>query len=147
MLYRVYFKIDIDAANSKVWDVLWGKETYPKWTKIFSEDSQVETDWEEGSKALFTNGEGSGMVSRIYKRITNEFMGIEHLGMLEKGVELPPDEKTKDWVGAKEDYTLTEENGITTLEVGMDSAEEYQSYFEKTFPKALQIVKELSENL
>ncbi|MBD0825376.1 SRPBCC domain-containing protein [Aestuariibaculum marinum] len=146
MLQRVNFKVEISAEKSKVWEVLWGAETYPKWTKVFSEDSQVKTDWQEGSKALFVNGEGSGMVSRIYKRVTNEFMGIEHLGMLEKGIELPPDEKTKDWLGAKEDYTLTKVNGLTTLEVGLDTAEEYQLYFEKTFVEALQIVKELSEN-
>lgn len=145
MLNKLKFDIDIHAEKSKVWGVLWGKESYPKWTKIFAEDSQVETDWQEGSKALFVNGEGSGMRSRIYKRVTNEFMGIEHLGMLEKGVELPLDEKSKEWFGAKEDYSLTEKNGITTLEVEMDASEEYQSYFDESFPKALNIVKELSE--
>ncbi|GAA4301695.1 SRPBCC domain-containing protein [Aestuariibaculum suncheonense] len=146
MLHRLSFKVGINAKSEMVWNVLWGKVTYPQWTKIFSEDSQVETDWVEGSTALFTDGKGSGMRSRIYKRITNEFMGIEHLGMLEQGVELPPNEKTKDWLGAKEDYTLTETNGVTTLEVGLDTVKEYESYFYETFPKALQIVKDLSEN-
>ena len=59
------FKIEIDAPREKVWDVLLGEKTYPIWTQAFSENSQVETDWQKGSKALFLDGNGRGMVSRI----------------------------------------------------------------------------------
>ena len=40
------FKIEINASREKVWDVLFGKETYPQWTTVFSEGSMVETDWQ-----------------------------------------------------------------------------------------------------
>lgn len=50
------FNVEINASKEKVWDVLLGKETYPQWTKTFSEDSNVITDWQKGSKALFHDG-------------------------------------------------------------------------------------------
>ncbi len=48
------FKIKIAAPREKVWKILWGDNTYPAWTSAFAEGSRAETDWEEGSKVLFS---------------------------------------------------------------------------------------------
>lgn len=50
---KIKFKTTINAAKEQVWDVLFGVETYPKWTAVFAEGSQVETDWKKGSRAFF----------------------------------------------------------------------------------------------
>ena len=39
------FNIEINAGREKVWDVLFGEQTYPLWTAAFSEGSKVITDW------------------------------------------------------------------------------------------------------
>jgi hypothetical protein len=54
-------------------------------------------------------------------------------------------EETKKWSGALETYTLTEEEGVTTVKVEMDIAEAYKDMFTETFPRALEQVKILSE--
>ena len=64
---KLNFSIKISAQRKKVWNVLFDDETYRKWTSVFAPGSYAETDWKEGSKALFLDGTGNGMVSRIAK--------------------------------------------------------------------------------
>ncbi len=137
---KINFSVDINAPREKVWNVLWDDASYRSWTSVFSEGSHAETDWKEGSKVLFLNETGDGMVSKIAKKNEPEFMSFEHLGEVKNGVE-----EQKEWAGAHEDYMLKETNGITHLQVEMDSTAEFEEYFSKTFPKALEKVKELSE--
>jgi hypothetical protein len=141
------FKISINAPKEKVWKILWEDTSYRKWTGVFSEGSYAVTDdWKEGSKVLFLDGKGQGMVSKIEKNRPNEFMSIKHLGTVKNGVEDMDSEQTKQWAGAKENYTLKEAGGITTLAVEMDITDEYKGYFMNTWPKALEQIKTLSEN-
>lgn len=144
------FKIEINAPKEKVWDVLFGEKTYPMWTRAFSEGSMVETDWQKGSKALFLDGNNRGMVSRIAENVPNEFMSIEHLGMYDNGVEDYESEQVKMWAGAKENYTLKELEGKTDLYIYMEMDESEKNkqmieMFADMWPKALNLVKELSE--
>lgn len=139
------FNILIDASPGKVWNTLLGEETYPLWTSVFAEGSTVKTDWKEGSKALFLDGKGEGMVSVIDKNIPNEFLSIKHLGMIKNGVEDMESEEVKKWSGALENYILKPSNGRTELIIDMDMSEEFKDYFLTTWPKALEKVKELAE--
>jgi len=144
---RKDFKVIINAPREKVWDVLWNDKTYPKWTAPFSEGSLAKSDWKEGSKIYFVNDHGEGMVAVIDKRKDPEIMNFKHLGMIDKnGNEDLESEKVKPWAGAMEKYRLEEENGKTRLTVNMDLEDEYKDYFLKTWPKALDRLKELAEN-
>jgi hypothetical protein len=143
---KLNFKAVINATPEKVWKVLWADDTYRKWTSAFAEGSYAETDWKKGSKVLFLDGEGRGMVSRIAENRPNEYMSIEHLGEIKDGVEDTSSEKVKDWAGAHENYTLKKVNGKTELIVDMDITEEYKEMFSKMWPVALDNVKRLSEN-
>ncbi len=140
-------QIDINAPREKVWDILWGKETYPQWTKAFNEDSRVETDWKVGSRALFTDSNGDGMVSRIAENIPNEFMSIEHLGTIMGGVEDTSSPAVAQWAGAHEDYRLQEIDGGTRvlIEMDVDDKSEWAEEFKKIWPKALATLKEIAE--
>ena len=144
-MHNLAFTILIHSSPERVWDVLWGEHSYPAWTSVFSEGSRVETTWEEGSKVLFLDGKGSGMVSRIARIVPNEYMSFEHLGEVKEGVEDTQSEKVKTWAGSKENCKLTKEGNKTLLEVDMDINEEWAAYFNETFPKAMDKVKELSE--
>ncbi len=140
------YKTVINAPREKVWDVLWGEDTYPKWTSVFAEGSMAETDWAKGSKVLFTDGKGSGMVSRIEENIPHEYMSIEHLGEIRDGVVDTESDMVKAWAGSHENYTLTSvgENQ-TEVTVDMDFNEEFAEMFRNIWPKALAKLKELSE--
>lgn len=143
---KIHFSILINASPEKIWKILWTDETYRKWTTAFAEGSYAETDWKQGSKVIFSDGKGQGMVSRIAENRPNEFMSIEHLGMIKDGIEDTTSEAVKPWAGAHEDYTLKKVNGKTELNIDMDITEEFKDMFSSMWPKALQSVKELSEN-
>lgn len=139
------FKVLIDAPREKVWEVIIGKDTYPQWTAPFSEGSNVETDWKKGSKAIFHDGKGSGMVSEIAENKPNEFLSIRHLGMLQNGVEDLDSEEVKKWSGSLENYTLKDVDGKTEWTVEMDTSGEWEEYMNNTWPLAFQKAKELAE--
>ncbi|HZB14483.1 MAG TPA: SRPBCC domain-containing protein [Chryseolinea sp.] len=143
---RHQFKTTINAPREKVWEILWGDETYPQWTSAFSEGSQVQTDWKKGSKVLFLDGKGDGMVSVVADNIANEFMSFKHLGMLNNGKEDLETAKQKGWSGAIENYTLKTVNGQTELTIDQDVEADYKEYFLSTWPKALEKLKTLAEN-
>ena len=136
------FNTAINAPKEKVWNILWGKDTYPQWTVVFSEDSNVKTDWKEGSDVFFTDGTDNGMYAIIKKKDDYKQMTFQHQGMLKDGVKETADSS---WAGATEDYQLNESNGKTNLAVSVDVTEDHVDSFQKIFPKALDIVKNLSE--
>ena len=140
------FKILINAPREKVWEKLWNDASYREWTAVFAEGSSAETDWNEGSRVLFTDGSGNGMVSTIASKKNNEIMSFKHLGVLKDGVEDLNSDEVKKWSGAMENYYLRQEGNKTELVVEMDIAEDYSAYFEEKFPMALNKVKELSES-
>lgn len=143
---KINFSTSINAPREKVWDVLWNDDSYRKWTSVFTEGSYAKTDnWKEGSKVLFLSPGGDGMVSKVASNKKNAFMSFEHLGVVKNGVEDTESESVKGWAGARENYTLTEEGGKTELMVDMESTDEFKDYFIKTFPVALEKVKELAE--
>jgi uncharacterized protein YndB with AHSA1/START domain len=139
------FKIAIDAPREKVWNVLWADDSYRAWTAPFSEGSHAISDWKKGSKVLFLDGKGMGMVSRIDETTPNEYMSFEHLGSIKDGVEDITSDEAKSFAGAHENYTLKDVGGKTELIVDMDMDDQYKDYFTQTFPKALAKVKELAE--
>ena len=61
------YEIIINAPKQKVWNVLWGENTYSEWTKFFNPNSAsyMKSDWKIGGKTYFVNNEGAGMVSTI----------------------------------------------------------------------------------
>lgn len=137
----LHFSINIHAPKEKVWDVLWNDASYKEWTFVFFEGSYAESDWNEGSKIRFLTPKGDGMYGIIKKKAPFEQMVFEHHGEVKAGME-----EKKDWVNATEAYYLSEHGGITKLDVQLNTTEDFKSYFDNTFPKALEIVKQLSEN-
>ncbi len=124
--------------------------TYRLWTTSFNEGSYYQGDWSKGSKILFLGpnpetGKEGGMVSRIAENKLYEFISIEHLGMINDGVEDTMSEEAKKWTPAFENYTFKEVNGKTSVFVDMDINEEYKEMFEEMWPNALQKLKELAE--
>lgn len=139
------YSVLINAPKDRVWKILWNDDTYRQWTSVFSEGSYAESDWEEGSKIRFLTPEGSGMYSVIEKMEVNRFMSFRHDGEIKKGIEEPLNDESRKWSGTTENYTLSENEGVTELVVELGISEEMESYFEEHFPKALAKVKEIAE--
>ena len=146
------YKVLIDAPQNRVWNILWGNDTYPQWTSAFMEGSRVESlnspqeqVRRKGNKVRFLGPDDEGMVSTIAENKPNEFMSIKHLGVVKKGVEDYDSPQSKEWSGSLENYSLRSIGGKTELAVEMDITQEYLDYFNNTWPKALEKVKRLSE--
>ncbi|SDG38192.1 Activator of Hsp90 ATPase homolog 1-like protein [Pedobacter terrae] len=137
---KIKFKTTINATKEKVWEVLFGVETYPKWTAVFAEGSQVETDWKKGSRAIFGDGKGNGMLAVIHENIPHQYLSIKHIGEIKDGKET-----LHNWGESFENYTLNEKDSITELLIDMDIVKEWVEYFQETWPKALAKVKEIAE--
>ncbi|MGV7929371.1 MAG: SRPBCC domain-containing protein [Spirochaetota bacterium] len=147
-MVRLRFSILINAARERVWNAMIDDAGYREWTEPFMAGSHFVGTWDEGSKILFLapgeNGE-AGMVSRIRTNRPYEFISIEHLGMVDGGIEDTTSEAVKGWAGALEEYTLRDVAGATEVLIETDSNEEYREMFEATWPKALEKLKELAE--
>lgn len=143
---KLNFNITINASPEKVWKVLWTDDTYRKWTSAFSAGSHAQSDWKQGSKIFFLDGNGHGMVSRIAESRPNEYMSFEHLGIVKDGQEDTTSDEVKGWAGAHENYTLKKQDGKTELLIEMDINDDFKEMFTKMWPKALENVKNLSEN-
>lgn len=139
------YKIGIDAPQETVWNVLWDDKTYREWTSVFHPTSHAVTDWQKGSKVLFLDSAGSGMVARIEEKISNEFMSFIHLGEVKDGKEDLDSPAVKKWAGAHENYTLKRVGGQTELTIDMDIHQEFAKMFSEIWPKALDKVKEMAE--
>lgn len=144
-MIKKQFTTVINAPKEKVWESLWQDANYREWTSPFAEGSRAETDWQQGSKVYFTDGKGSGMVSRIEDNQPNEFMSIQHLGMVKDGKEDVESDEVKAWAGAMENYTLTDEDGKTKLVIDIDLAEEWVENMEEVWPKALEKLRGIAE--
>lgn len=149
---KIQFKIDIYSPVAKVYKTMLGledKSTYEAWTAEFNPTSTFEGSWEKGSKILFIgtgeDGEKGGMIAEIAENIPNRFVSIRHYGILKGNTEITSGEEVEKWAGELENYWFEEHNGITSVTVEVGVSDEYMDYFQSTYPKALQKLKEITE--
>lgn len=135
------YEIEINAEPEKVWSVLWSDITYRQWTTAFTEGSFYEGTLEENNIIKFLDPKNNGIYSRVEKVIPNEEITFLHLGEIYEGIEV-----AKDWGDATEAYFLEENEEGTLLKTVINTPAEFKSFFEEKFPKAMTIVKHLSEN-
>lgn len=149
---KIQFKVSIAAPVGKVYDFMLGisnKSTYEQWTALFNPTSSYEGSWNKGSKILFVGvdeqGEKGGMVSRIVENNPNQFVSIQHYGLLKADQEITEGPEVEKWANCFENYSFEENNGKTSVTVDIDSMEDFEAYMNETYPKALNKLKELCE--
>lgn len=150
---KLHYKIDIDTSAEKVYNTMLGInniETYEQWTSEFNPGSTYEGSWEKGAKIYFIgtdeNGKRGGMVAQIADNIPARFVSIRHYGIVDGENEITEGAQVEKWAGGMENYSFDENNGVTTVTVDVDVTEDYIDYFNTTWPKALNKLKELVEN-
>ncbi len=141
------YEIIINAPKQKVWDVLWGSETYNQWTEFFSPGgSHMKSDWKVDGKTYFLNAQGEGMVSTIDSLEKPDQLIFKHLGMVDKdGKEDTETMEIKQWSGFFEKYILIDYDGQTKLHVEVQIEKNWEENINNGFMKGLEIVKSLSE--
>lgn len=148
------YNIHIKATPEKVLHTMLDKESYKIWTLPFNEaGSWYEGEMTEGSKIHFLGPNSEkpesigGMVSIVEKYIPGEFISFKHIGEMNDGVEDTESERVQKWAGSHENYTVTEKDGGTDLNIELVVVEEFASYMEETWPKALESLKTLVETI
>ncbi|MBK8243584.1 MAG: SRPBCC domain-containing protein [Saprospiraceae bacterium] len=149
---KLQFKVSINAPVSKIYDIMLGisnKSTYEQWTAIFNPTSSYEGNWDKGNKILFIGvdekGEKGGMVSKIVENIPNQFVSIQHYGLVKGDKEITEGPEVEKWANGFENYTFEVNNESTTLIVDLDTTEDFESFMNETYPNALEKLKELCE--
>ncbi|MES2864795.1 MAG: SRPBCC domain-containing protein [Bacteroidota bacterium] len=149
---KLQYKISINAPVAKVYDIMLGissKSTYEQWTAMFNPTSTYEGSWEKGNKILFVGvdekGEKGGMVSKLVSIIPNEFVSIQHYGLVQGDKEITEGPEVEKWANGFENYAFEENNGIATVTVDLDTTEDFIDYMNETYPKALDKLKEICE--
>lgn len=143
---RVQFTAVINAPPATVWRHVTDPESYKRWTSAFAEGSRFEGSWEPRAKIRFLAPSGDGMVAEIAESRPNSFISIRHLGMISNGVEDTTSQAVRAWAPAYENYTFLPTPEGTNMVVDQDVAAEWEEYMNEAWPKALAILKELSES-
>ncbi len=86
-LQTIKKSITINAPREKVWEVLLQDKLTRLWYAEFSEGTKAETDWKEGSKVLFTDDTGSGMVGKVVAVKPYDLISVEFQGFVVAGQE------------------------------------------------------------
>lgn len=148
-LHTLIFSVSIKAPVEKVYETMLGDEGYRQWTSVFNGTSHFVGSWEKGADIQFlgcdADGKTGGMISKIRENIPNRFVSIEHIGMIENGESFTSGPKVESWAGALENYGFNEADGITTVNVSLDTGSGWDDYFNQTYPKALEKLKEICE--
>lgn len=151
-MQKLQFKINIKAPVGKIYDLMLGlksKSSYEEWTSLFNPTSTFEGSWDKGTKILFIGvdekGEKGGMVSRIVENIPNQFVSIQHYGLVKADKEITEGPEVEKWANGFENYTFEENTGTVTVTVDLDTTEDFIGYMNDTYPKALNKLKDLCE--
>lgn len=141
---KVTYEVKIQCPKEKVFSVMLDQEHYRAWTAVFAPGSRYEGKWEEGSNIKFLaetkEGGTGGMTSLVERLIPNELVRIKHLAMFDG-----EKQNTFEDSDFYEIYHFTEDGKGTLLMVELDTEEEWESYFDKTFPEALKVLKKICE--
>ena len=143
------FEKTINANPEKVFKTMISKEGYHQWTAPFNPTSTFEGNWEKGTKILFVgtdeNGQKGGMVGKVKENRPYEFLGIEYTGLLQGENEITEGPEVESWVGSMESYWFFPEGNGTKVVVNLESNQDFLSFFQESWPKALDILKNISE--
>lgn len=140
---KIQFQTLIHAPVDVVWERMLGADTYPQWTKAFAEGSYFEGAWSKGSRIRFLAPHGDGMIAEIAENIPHQFLSIRHIGYIYDGVEDTDSEEVLSWAPAYENYSFSTVAEGTKLVIDQDITDDYETYMNEAWPKALGLLKQL----
>lgn len=140
---ELQFSVKIQATKEKVWDTLWQDETFRQWADIIDPGTYMVGDLKEGNEIQYISAEnGYGVTSLVEKLVPGKVLVLRHSADTQ---DAGTRDRQKEWTGGAETYTLTEKDGVTTLDTAFDVPLQLETYFARTFPKVLDCIKVLAE--
>ncbi|OJU55630.1 MAG: hypothetical protein BGN96_12140 [Bacteroidales bacterium 45-6] len=153
-MQRKKFKVGINAPPSVVYDKMLGirnKNTYHQWAKVFDPSSRYEGSWEEGSKIRFVGeseeGTPQGIFCVVTKNVPSQYLSMRTQGLIENGVEITDGAGLAQWQNLEESYHYEEADGLTMLTVEVEIPDDYVEIFSSLWPKALDELKSIVEEI
>jgi uncharacterized protein YndB with AHSA1/START domain len=146
---KLRFTVDITAPVDHVWDSMLDPDTYREWTHSFHEGSHYTGGWNTGDEIRFLgpddDGRMGGMIARVVENRPAEFVSLEYTGQIIDGVDDFTSAEAKELIGAHEDYSFSEHDGVTTVDIAVDSDEKFSEMFQEAWPVALAKLGEIAE--
>lgn len=146
---KLNLDIQIDAPREIVWESIVNPKKYMYWTSAFAEGSYFEGGWNKGDKIRFLanhENETGGMFSEIAESRFPEYISIRHLGYIKNGVVDTKSDEVKKWAPMYENYILEKaDENSTRFGLEMDLPDEFYEMFHEMWPKALILLKKVSE--
>jgi uncharacterized protein YndB with AHSA1/START domain len=142
------YSTTVRATPEKVWTTMLGAETYPEWTKAFSENSVMRGVWGPGETIDFLDPGQGGTRAVIEEFEPPHRVVARHIAVL--GADEQPinaDQAPPGWIGATETYVLRAAPGGTELLVEMVCGPEWFGMFDDCWPRALVLLKGLAEQV
>lgn len=137
------FSTKINASKEQVWDTLWADKTFRDWASIIDEGSYMAGEMQQGNEVQFISSvSGYGVTSFVEKLVPNEFVLFRQIADTKESGQ---QQREKEWTGSTESYSLTDQNGDTTLTVEIDVPPGQEETFKDRLPKALKRIKALVE--
>ena len=138
----------IDASQDRVWDILLGAETFPKWMAAFDSEMRFIGEWSEGSEVKICNANGEGMILQVEEHVSRAHIKLVYVAKFEKGKRVEFSGKDAEWKDAYESYNafkLTNKKGGTLFHVESQCPQSWHEYYAKKYPLALEKIKQLAE--
>ena len=111
-------------------------------------------DMDKGGEIRFLgpadDGNLGGMIATVEENKPHEFISLLYTGQIIDGAEDTTSEAAKAFIGAHENYSFREADGVTTVNVELDSeggfVADFVTEFNAAWPLALARLKEIAES-
>ena len=146
---KLRYSVTIKAPVEDVWTTMLANTTYREWTSAFG-DSHYEGDWNQGSEIRFlgSDGDGSfgGLIATVEENRPHELVSLRFIGQVVNGEDDTTSEAAKVFIGTHEKYAFSGNGGVATVNVELDSEDEFVAMFDDAWPLALEKLKQIVES-
>jgi uncharacterized protein YndB with AHSA1/START domain len=146
---KLQYSVKINAPAQDVWTTMLDDASYREWTSVFHSGSYYEGVWDKGAEIRFLgpddDGKLGGMIATVEENRPHEFISLRYTGQIVDGADDTTSDAAEAFIGARESYAFQEADGVTTVDVELDSEEEFAAEFNAAWPLALAKLKEIAE--
>ncbi len=140
------YEVRVNAPKTSVWSTLTESERYSQWVKAFSPNSYADGEWKQGTHIKFLDPDMGGTKALVEALESNEHILVRHVSVISKDDEESTEgEMASKWIGTTEEYTLTEDDNVTSLQIEIKTHHDFVQMFESSWPEALKLIKAISE--
>ncbi len=146
---KLRYSAKINAPVDDVWTTMLSDSTYRQWTSAFNQGSYFEGDWTKGSEIRFLGPDDKGSLGGMIASWRRTGPGVHfprYVGQIVDGADDTTSDEAKEFIGTHENYSFSENAGVTTVEVVLDSEDDFAAMFDEAWPVALDKLKEIAED-